>query len=495
MATPISPPPATKCHYRSCSVVGPNNPRINCYAPGCDRAFHSYCYDLGVLRKNILGHFDLSNLQAPYLKIACKKECYKKAYRHHMNVSADPEDRNIPWNRDGGEGDDDPNNSENILIAWLKHPGNYAKFRSPPSGKTKVAVCEEISQKIHLAKTLKIRKAPSVQSKIQAMEGAFRDAHDWVNNTGVGVLERDGQVTFEEAVKKRFSYYYDLVDVMSERASARPRASTDTMNMADGDTSSSSSSSSADEDDDDDGAIVAPSPPTATAPTAPTAPTATAPTTRAEDDASEEDDEALFEPTFASPSPIIGTTTTVGTVAGGTSSGGSYSSLTAETTALAVSAVAVSASGEKRKSKNNKKAANKKKAKNNKPKPKPRSTKGSRTSPHEIDDVDDNSWQVSMLDIRHGKVDLEVEEWSSQKEQKSMELQLQQEKWRSESKQQNLEYKFDLMVKYKKLTEQGFDNHQIVKMIPDMRPIIDSANMPVHLQLTPPQEQHDNDTD
>jgi hypothetical protein len=255
------------------------------------------------------------------------------------------------------------------------------------------------------------------------------------------------------------------------------------MNMADGDTSSSSSSSSADEDDDDDGAIVAPSPPTATAPTAPTAPTATDPTTRAGDDASEEDDEALFEPTFASPSPIIGTTTTVGTVAGGTSSGGSYSSLTAETTALAVSAVAVSASGEKRKSKNNKKAANKK-AKNNKPKPKPQTIKGSRTSPHEIDDVDDNSWQVSMLDIRRGEVDLQVEKWSSQKEQKSMELQLQQEKWRSESKQQNLEYKFDLMVKYKKLTEQGFDNHQIVKMIPDMRPIIDSANMPVHLQLS-----------
>jgi hypothetical protein len=75
-----------------------------------------------------------------------------------------------------------------------------------------------------------------------------------------------------------------------------------------------------------------------------------------------------------------------------------------------------------------------------------------------------------------------------------MELQLQKEKWRSESKQQNLECKFDLMVKYKKLTEQGFDNHQIVKMIPDMQPIIDTANTPVHLQLSPPEEhQHDID--
>jgi hypothetical protein len=38
--------------------------------------------------------------------------------------------------------------------------------------------------------------------KIQVMEGAFYDAHDWVNNTGEGGLERDRQVTFEEAVKK-----------------------------------------------------------------------------------------------------------------------------------------------------------------------------------------------------------------------------------------------------------------------------------------------------
>jgi hypothetical protein len=96
MAT--SPPaPTMKCHYCSCGVAGPNNPRINCYAPGCDQAFHLYCYDLDVLRKNILGHFDASiNFKAPFLRIACKKEWYKKASRHYVSMSADPEDRNIP---------------------------------------------------------------------------------------------------------------------------------------------------------------------------------------------------------------------------------------------------------------------------------------------------------------------------------------------------------------------------------------------------------------
>jgi hypothetical protein len=159
------------------------------------------------LVKNVLDHFDLGNTEHPFSKIACTKGCFKKAMKHHANMAADPEDRNIPWNRDGVEGREDPNNSKNILISWLQHPGNYNKFRSPPGGQSKVAVCDAVRQKIHAAKTMKSRTAPAVMMKIQYMEQAFREAHDWVNNTGVGVLERDGQVTFEEAMKKHFIYY------------------------------------------------------------------------------------------------------------------------------------------------------------------------------------------------------------------------------------------------------------------------------------------------
>jgi hypothetical protein len=53
--------------------------------------------------------------------------------------------------------------------------------------------------------TLKIGHAPSVLMKIQYMESSFRDARDWVDNTGVGVLERAGPVTFEEAMNNAFS--------------------------------------------------------------------------------------------------------------------------------------------------------------------------------------------------------------------------------------------------------------------------------------------------
>jgi hypothetical protein len=134
------------------------------------------------------------------------------------------------------------------------------------------------------------------------MEGAFREAHDWVNNMGVGVLANDRHVTFEEAVRKQFTYYYDLVDVMSERASARPKASTNTMRMTgpnnndddddnDNDSCSSTSSpslSKSDRDDDgvedkDDDAAPAPAP----------------------EEEEEEEEDGFPSPTFASPaSPI-----------------------------------------------------------------------------------------------------------------------------------------------------------------------------------------------
>jgi hypothetical protein len=124
-----------------------------------------------------------------------------------------------------------------------------------------------------------------------------------------------------------------------------------------------------------------------------------------------------------------------------------------------------------------------------------KSHRGSSQNHHEIDGGNDNSWQVLILDIRCGEVELQQEKWNSQKQQHTMEVQLQQEKWTTEKQQHNLQYKFDLMVKYKKLQEQGFNNHQIVKMIPDMRPILDTVNMPIHVQLDQASQEEGADQD
>ena len=197
-----SPSTIPKCAYRPCSVTGPNVPKLKCNAVLCERVIHSYCYNHCVLHKHLLPHFIQSNPEHPFLHVACKKQCYGKIMQHVASMALDPEDWNIPWNRDGKNGPDNPENLENILITWLQHPGNYSKFRSPPCGKTKGAVCKDICKKLQAAGTLKLCRAAAVLLKVQLMEKLFCETHEWVNNTGVGVLESDGPVTFREAVKK-----------------------------------------------------------------------------------------------------------------------------------------------------------------------------------------------------------------------------------------------------------------------------------------------------
>jgi hypothetical protein len=117
-------------------------------------------------------------------------------------------------------------------------------------------------------------------------------------------------------------------------------------------------------------------------------------------------------------------------------------------------------------------------------------------NPHEIDGEDDSCWQVSMLELKPSQVKLEQEKWDDQKQHQPIRIELENENRafdvelkknlkQQQQQQKDLDYKFDLMGKYKNLHEQGFDNHQIVGMIPAIRPILDSTNMPVHLQLSP----------
>jgi hypothetical protein len=54
------------------------------------------------------------------MRILSIPECYRKVVRHYISVVADPEDQNIPWNHDGSLGENDQNNLENIIIAWLQ---------------------------------------------------------------------------------------------------------------------------------------------------------------------------------------------------------------------------------------------------------------------------------------------------------------------------------------------------------------------------------------
>jgi hypothetical protein len=196
-----------KCCRRGCKS---NEIPIPCCAVNCDRYIHMECFH----HVYIVGK-KLRNL-AP-LQVVCTK-------RHYDKVINDLTGKKLLWTTDGANGPDDPANSERILLDWILEPGNYAKYRGKGNkGTTKVQFCQRIATKINSGGVKVQRDQKQVINKIKHMEDTFRRAYDFSNTeTGAGLMEEG---TFEEEVHKICPYYSDLLDIMSDRASAKPKAS------------------------------------------------------------------------------------------------------------------------------------------------------------------------------------------------------------------------------------------------------------------------------
>jgi len=59
------------------------------------------------------------------------------------------------------------------------------------------------------------RKAKSVGAKLSRMEGEYKKAFDFVNNTGQGLMEDRQDIT--DIVKKMYPYFYELDSIMGSR--------------------------------------------------------------------------------------------------------------------------------------------------------------------------------------------------------------------------------------------------------------------------------------
>jgi len=66
---------------------------------------------------------------------------------------------------------------------------------------------------------LLLSKGRQVQERIRAIESKYKDAADWLNNTGSGVTDENN---LREALVKRCQYYYELQPIMEERPNVRP---------------------------------------------------------------------------------------------------------------------------------------------------------------------------------------------------------------------------------------------------------------------------------
>jgi hypothetical protein len=79
-----------------------------------------------------------------------------------------------------------------------------------------------LSQMIKDKGILVDQSAQSIGSKIIRMESMYKEASDWLAQTGQGVLAEGGDVT--DAVMKRWPFFYIIDPIMCDRPSIKPWA-------------------------------------------------------------------------------------------------------------------------------------------------------------------------------------------------------------------------------------------------------------------------------
>ena len=167
-------------------------------------------------------------------RIACTKKCYERAIKASMNTNDDGDDRKGSWFTDGKPGPDDPNTSMKILLDWWMEEGNYSKYCGKNNdGVKKKQFCDILAARMS-KETMSSRDGKSVKSKIEHVERAWRKAHEFATSaTGAGIQATDGVSKFEELVKKKCPFYYDIIEVMQDRASSRPKVTNYDLDMED----------------------------------------------------------------------------------------------------------------------------------------------------------------------------------------------------------------------------------------------------------------------
>ena len=154
-------------------------------------------------------------------EVICTKKCYDSAYAAYKSTL-------IQWHNDNSS--PDSKSSLQLLLEWLLAPGNYAnKWRGKKNdGKKKAQVAEMLANMMNDAGVKVKRTKHSVKSKIRNMETQFKTANDFVcSETGAGVEEKDGKEAFQTIVLRKCPYYYELAEIMGDRAAAKPKATTD----------------------------------------------------------------------------------------------------------------------------------------------------------------------------------------------------------------------------------------------------------------------------
>jgi hypothetical protein len=101
-----------------------------------------------------------------YEAACCSKAHVMKAVKMKQKATADV-GANIPLDKDGKDGPEDPQKSMSILMEWLTTLGNYSKLKGDNSnGATKMRIIGELAQQIKARGVRKQRTVKSVMNKL-----------------------------------------------------------------------------------------------------------------------------------------------------------------------------------------------------------------------------------------------------------------------------------------------------------------------------------------
>ena len=214
-----------RCSVRNCKVKGAL--KVPCAASECTKSAHLICYTGAILSK-----YDLTPL--PGDLVACCKKCHDNAARQltgsqHGDMVLDEDNeftsRRGNWDCDGLDGPNDPKTSMKILMDWMLEEGNYNKYCGKNNDGVKKAYWHTILAIKMTEGTKSKRDATSVKNKIKHLEESFKKAHRFATSeTGAGLEEKHGKETFQDMmVRKICLYYYDMLDIMQDRAKVKPK--------------------------------------------------------------------------------------------------------------------------------------------------------------------------------------------------------------------------------------------------------------------------------
>ncbi|KAJ3059943.1 hypothetical protein HDU98_004038 [Podochytrium sp. JEL0797] len=155
--------------------------------------------------------------------------------------------QNVPWNKDAAPGRSET--SMDVLMECFDYEFYLAWTGASGTGISKESLAGDIVGRMN-AVGIHHRTNAQVRAKISELEKSYRNAQDWISNTGQGVMEdenlseEDKRSQIRGYVRKLCPHYDLLDDLMRDRHNSRPLATNEELQGAVSPEGGSSSSNS-----------------------------------------------------------------------------------------------------------------------------------------------------------------------------------------------------------------------------------------------------------